>query len=117
MLQSPVGEVAQFTGQALQFLWNWSFGQVVTMFQMPFNTLPLWKQVLFVVVVGSLARLSYKLAKGLRTAAQSLVGAIVGLISALLSVVPQIAWVGLMALGSTWAILNLDPAWIPPGLR
>ena len=119
MPQSPgiVGEIAQLVGQALQFLWNWSFGQVVTMFQMPFNTLPLWKQALFVLVIGSLAHLFYKVAKGLRNAAQSLVGATAGLMSALLSIVPQIAWAGLIALGSTWAILNLDPVWIPAAFR
>ena len=26
--------------QVLQFIWNWSFGQVVKMFQMPFDNLP-----------------------------------------------------------------------------
>ena len=51
--------------QVLQFIWNWSFGQIVKMFQMPFNTLPLWKQVLFIVVVAALAYFLYKLAKDL----------------------------------------------------
>src|SRR5262245_41750918 len=112
-----MGEIAEFAGQALQFLWTWSFGRVVTMFQMPFDTLPLWKQVLFGVVIWALARMSYKVVMGLRNAAQSVVGSTVALISVLLSIVPQIAWVGLIALGSTWAILNLDPTWIPAGLR
>ena len=30
-------------------------GELVKMFQMPFNNLPLWKQVLFVVVIAALA--------------------------------------------------------------
>ena len=49
--------------QVLQFIWNWSFGQIVKMFQMPFNTLPLWKQVLFVLVNGALGYFFYKIAK------------------------------------------------------
>jgi hypothetical protein len=119
MQQSPdfAGTIWQALTVLLTFIWNWSFGQIVTMFQMPFNTLPLWKQGLFVIVTASLAHLSYKVAKGLRNAAQLLVGAVVGLISAFLSVVPQIAWVGLVTFGSTWVILNLDPVWIPAGLR
>jgi hypothetical protein len=119
MQQSPdfAGTIWQALTVLITFLWNWSFGQVVTMFQMPFNTLPLWKQVLFVIVIASLAHLSYKVAKSLRNAALSLVGATVGMISVFPSMVPQIAWAGLIAFGGAWAIMNLDPEWIPAGLR
>src|SRR5262249_48759858 len=86
-MQDSLG-IAGTIWQALELLWNWSFGQVVTMFQMPLNTLPLWKQLLFLIVIGSLARLVYTVVMGLRKAAQSLVGATVGLVSVLLSLVP-----------------------------
>jgi hypothetical protein len=112
-----VGEIPGLVGQALQFIWTWSFGRVVTMFQMPFDTLPAWKQALFVVVIFALAHMSYKVVKGLRKAGQSVVGATVGLVSVLLSMLPQIALAGLIAFGGTWAILNLDPTWMPAGLR
>jgi hypothetical protein len=115
MQDSP--DIAGTIWQALQLFWNWSFGQVVTMFQMPFNALPLWKQLLFLIVIGSLARLFYTVAMGLRKAAQSLVGATVGLVSVLLSLVPQIAWAGLIAFGGAWAISHLDPTWIPAGMK
>jgi len=118
---NDVGEVVQrlagIIWQALQFLWNWSFGQVVTMFQLPFNTLPVWKQGLFIIVIVSLAYLTHKVAKDLLKAVQSVVGAVVGLVSALLSMLPQIAWVGLIAFGGAWAITNLDPTWMPAGMR
>jgi hypothetical protein len=119
MQQSPdfAGTLWQTLTGLLTLLWNWSFGQVVTMFQMPFNTLPSWKQALFVIVIASLAHLSYKVAKGLLSAARSLVGSMVGLVSALLSLVPQIALAGLIAIGGAWVILNLDPVWMPAGLR
>ena len=74
--------------QVLQFIWNWSFGQVVKMFQVPFNNLPLWKQVLFVLVIAALAYFLYKIAKDLLKAVQSVLGAIVGLISALIAMLP-----------------------------
>src|SRR5262245_18968518 len=118
---NDVGEVVQrlagIIWQALQFLWNWSFGQVVTMFQLPFNTLPVWKQGLFVIVIVSLAYLTHKVAQDLLKAVQSVVGAVVGLVSALLSMLPQIAWVGLIASGVAWVITNLNPSWIPAGMR
>ena len=80
---NEVGQIAQRLAgviwQVLQFIWNWSFGQVVKMFQMPFNNLPLWKQVLFVVVIAALAYFLYKVAKDLLKAVQHVLGAIVGL--------------------------------------
>src|SRR5262249_51262581 len=86
---NEVGQIAQRLSaviwQVLQFIWNWSFGQVVKMFQLSFNGLPLWKQVLFVVVIAALAYFLYKVAKDLLKAVQSVLGAIVGLISALIA--------------------------------
>jgi hypothetical protein len=118
---NDVGEVLQRLAaviwEALLFIWNWSFGQVVAMFQLPFNTLPAWKQGLFVLVIVALSYLVHKVSKDLLKAVQSVVGAMVGLVSALLSLLPQIVWAGLIAFGGAWAIANLDPTWIPPNMR
>jgi hypothetical protein len=48
---------------------------------------------------------------------QSVLGAIIGFISALISMLPQIAWAGLIAFGGAWVITNLSPEWIPVALR
>ena len=118
---NEVGQIAQRLAaviwQVLQFAWNWSFGQVVKMFQLPFNNLPLWKQVLFALVIGTLAYFLYKIAKDLLKAIQSVLGAIVGLISALIAMLPQIVWAGLIAFGGAWVMTNLDPVWVPIALR
>src|SRR5262245_29353696 len=118
---NEVGRIAQQLStviwQVLQFIWNWSFGQVVRMFQMPFNTLPLWKQVLFVLVIAALCYFFYKIAKDLLKAVQSVLGAIVGLISALIAMLPHIVWVGLISFGGAWVIINLNPTWLPVALR
>ena len=118
---NEVGQIAQRLAaviwQVLQFIWNWSFGQVVKMFQLPFNGLPLWKQVIFALVIGALGYFLYKIAKDLLKAVQSVLGAIVGLISALIGMLPQIVWAGLIAFGGAWVITTLNPAWIPIALR
>jgi hypothetical protein len=118
---NEVGDVVQRLAgviwQALEFLWSWSFGQVVTMFQLPFNTLPPWKQVLFVLVIVSLVYLVHKVSKDLIKAVQSVVGAVVGLVSALIHLLPQIMWAGLIAFGGAWVITNLNPSWIPGGMQ
>lgn len=118
---NQVGQIAQQLSaviwQVLQFIWSWSFGQVVRMFQMPFNSLPIWKQVVYVVVIGALAYFLYKIAKDLLKAVQSILSAIVGLISALIAMLPQIVWVGLIAFGGAWVITTLNPSWMPVALR
>jgi hypothetical protein len=118
---NEVGQIAQRLAaviwQVLQFIWNWSFGQIVKMFQLPFNGLPLWKQVIFVLVIGALGYFLYTIAKDLLKAVQSVLGAIVGLISALIGMLPQIVWAGLIAFGGAWVITTLNPEWIPIALR
>jgi hypothetical protein len=44
-------------------------------------------------------------------------GAIVGLISALIAMLPQIVYAGLIAFGGAWVITNFNPIWIPIALR
>jgi hypothetical protein len=123
-MQQVVNEVSQIAQrlagivwQVLQFIWNWSFGQIVKMFQVPFNSLPLWKQVIFALVLAALGYLLYKVAKDLLKAVQSVLGAVVGFISALIGMLPQIVYAGLIAFGGAWIITNLSPTWIPIALR
>lgn len=123
-MQQVLNEVAQIAErlaaviwQVLQFIWNWSFGQIVRMFQMPFNDLPVWKQVLFVLVVVAMAYFLFTVAKDLLRAVQSVLRAIVGLIAALVAMLPQIVLAGLIAFGGAWAITNLNPTWLPVALQ
>src|SRR5262245_47770601 len=117
---NEVGQIAQRLAgviwQVLQFIWNWSFGQVVKMLDIQLNNLQLLTQALFVLVFASLAYFLYKLAKDLLKAVQSVLGAIVGLISALIAMLPQIVYAGLIAFGGAWIITNLSPTWIPIAL-
>lgn len=93
--------------QALEFIWNWSFGQIVRMFGLNFATLPIWKQVLFVLVIAALVYFLYKVFKDLVEAVTKVLGAIVGLIGALVSMLPQIVYAGLVAFGGAWLINNI----------
>jgi hypothetical protein len=110
-------QLASVIWQVLEFIWNWSFGQIVRMFQMPFNSLPLWKQIIYVLVIAAMVYFLYKVAKDLLKAVQSVLGAIVGLISALIAMLPQIVWAGLIAFGGAWVIANLSPSWMPIALQ
>jgi len=118
---SEVGEVfrrvAEVIGHVVEFLWSWSFGQIVAMFRLPLNTLPLWKQLLFAAVLASLGYLFHKISKDLLKAVQAVVGALVGFATALIGMMPQIVWAGLIAFGGAWVMTNMNPSWIPVALR
>ena len=118
---NQVGQIAQQLAsviwQVLQYIWNLSFGQIVRMFGMPFNSLPLWKQIVYVLVIVAIVYFLWKVFKDLLKAVQSVLSAIVGLISALIAMLPQIVWAGLIAFGGAWIITNLNPSWIPVALR
>ena len=101
----------------LEFFWTWSFGQIVAMFRLPLNSLPLWKQIVFALVLAALGYIFHKISKDLLKAVQSVVGAVVGFISALIAMMPQIVWAGLIAFGGAWIMTNLNPTWIPAALR
>jgi len=118
---SEVGEVfrrvAEVIGHVVELLWSWSFGQILAMFRLPLNSLPLWKQLLFAMVLAALGYLFHKVSKDLLKAVQSVVGAVVGLGTALIGMMPQIVWAGLIAFGGAWIMINMNPTWIPPALR
>jgi hypothetical protein len=75
--------------------------------------LDIWKQVVFVLVIGALVFFLYKIAKDLLKAVQSILSAIVGLISALIGMLPQIVLVGLIAFGGAWIVNQPSPSWMP----
>jgi hypothetical protein len=114
---NQVGEIAQQLAtviwRVLQFVWNWSFGQVAQMFNQPFANLDRWKQVVFVIVIAALVYFLYKIAKDLLKAVQSILSAIVGLISALIAMLPQIVLVGLIAFGGARVVNQPSPTWMP----
>jgi hypothetical protein len=116
-LSDIIGRLASLIWEALLVLWGWSFGQIVTMFQLPFDDLPVWKQVLFIVVIVSLVYLAHKVARDLLRAVQTMLGAVVGLIGAFIIMLPQIVWAGLIAFGGAWVIMNVNPSWVPSGMH
>jgi hypothetical protein len=118
---SEAGEVARRLAQVifhvLEFLWSWSFGQILAMFRLPLNALPIWKQILFMMVLAALGYMFHKISKDFLKALQTMVSAVVGFGTALIGMLPQIVWAGLIAFGGAWVMTNMNPSWIPAVLR
>jgi hypothetical protein len=109
--------VAELIYNGVEFLWSWSFGQIVGMFRLPLSTLPLWKQILFALVLTALGYLFHKVSKDFLKAVQTVVTAMVGFGTAMIGMMPQIIWAGLIAFGGAWVMTNMNPTWIPDALR
>lgn len=103
-LQQGVAAIFKF----LQLVWVWSFGQIVAIFQSDWQSLPVWKIVVLVVVLLGIAYLLYQAAVQLWTAAVSVFKAFVALLSAFVLVLPYVVIAGLIAFAGGWVIQTVN---------
>ena len=110
-----INQVIQFLQQGIaaifkfvQMVWTWSLGQVMQVAQSPWQSWPLWKQVLLVVVAGAIVFALFKVAKELWEAAERVLVAFGSLLAAFVRTMPQVVVAGLIAMGGIWLINNLD---------
>ena len=87
--------------------------QVWKMTALPFGSLPIWKQILYVAVVVAIVYLVYRIASDLWEALQKVFSAIVGLIVAIFNQLKPVVIAGAIAFGGAWMIINLEAPWIP----
>jgi hypothetical protein len=103
-LQQGIAAVFKF----LQLVWTWSFGQIVSVFQSDWQSLPVWKIVLLVIVIGAIAYILYKAVLVLWDAVEAVFRAFIALLTALVSVLPQIVIAGLIAFAGGWIIHTVN---------
>lgn len=103
-LQQGIEAIFKF----LELVWTWSFGQIISVFQSDWQSLPVWKIVLLILVLGAIAYILYKAALQLWSAAEQVFKAFVGLLSVFVSVLPFIVAAGLIAFAGGWLIQNVN---------
>lgn len=92
----------------LALVWNWSFGEIYTIFQSDWQALPVWKMIVLGVVVVAIAFAIYKAARELWDAGVSLVKALVAMVFAFVTVLPYVVVAGVLAFGGGYVIKNVD---------
>ena len=55
-LQQGIAAIFKF----LQLVWNWSFGQIVSVFSSDWQSLPIWKIGVLIVALAAIAYILYK---------------------------------------------------------
>lgn len=103
-LQQGIAAIFKF----VQLIWTWSVGQISLLTQVPWQSWPLWKQILLVVVIGAVAWALYKAAKELWEAGEKILAGFAALLGVLVRTLPSVIVAGLIALGGVWVLNNLD---------
>jgi hypothetical protein len=103
-LQQGIAAIFKF----LALIWTWSFGQIISVFQSNWQSLPIWKLVLLVVVLAAIAYILYRAALVLWAACERVLREFVSLLLAFVSVLPQIVIAGLIAFAGGWVIHNVN---------
>ncbi len=122
-MQQAVNQLIKFFEQGFQWIatffqiiWKWSFGEIVLMFetQLPkFSFLPIWKQVLTILVIGAIIYFLYYVIKDLINAVKQILDAFVGLLKAIVQNLVPVLTAGIIAFAGSYAINNLTINWLP----
>ena len=114
-MQQLFNQLVQFVQQGIaaifrfvQLIWTWSVGQISKVFEAPWQSWPLWKQILLALVAGAVIWALYKAAKGLWEAGERTLGAFATLLGVLVKTLPRVLVAGVIALGGVWLVNNLD---------
>jgi hypothetical protein len=93
--------------RVIGLIWSWTFGQFGGMFHLPFMTLPLWKQVLYVLVIIAIAYILYRVGRQILETILKIVRAVVELFVTLIEKSLDVLIVGVAALVVAWIVTNL----------
>ncbi len=108
-LQDGIAAIFRF----VHLVWAWSAEQITRLMQTPWETWPLWRQVLLAIVIVAVAYALFVAFMRLWVAGVRVLGAFASLVAALVYTLPPILIAGAVALGGLWLINNFNPASLP----
>jgi hypothetical protein len=103
-LQQGIAAIFRF----FELIWNWSFGQMMVIFQSDWQNLPPWKLVVLGIAALAMAYVLYRVVIELWSAAEQILKAFVGLLSVLVSILPYILIAGLIAAGGSYVVQHVN---------
>jgi len=103
-LQQGIAGIFRF----VQLLWNWSVDQISHLVAVPWQQWPIWKQILFAIVLAGVVWALYKAARELFEAGEKILGAFASLLGVLVHTLPSVVLAGIIALGGVWVMNHLE---------
>lgn len=101
----------------IQSVWTWSSDQVVTMTKAPWESWPLWKQILLIIVAAAVIYTLFLAVSQLWVAALNVMAAVAGFVGTLIVTLPTILLAGAIALAGLWIINNFQNLSSPHSLE
>ena len=108
-LQQGIAAIFRF----VQLVWTWSIDQITRMMHAPFESWPIWKQVLLILVIAAVAYFLFIAARQLWMAGVHVLAAFASFLGALVVTLPTILMAGVIALAGLWVINNLNLSSLP----
>jgi len=108
-LQQGIAAIFRF----IQLIWTWSADQIGKIVKVPWDSWPLWKQVLLVIVIAAVAYLLFIAARQLWGAGVRVLTAFGSLLFAFIVTLPTILVAGVVALAGLWTINNVNNLSLP----
>lgn len=111
IIKQIVGFLEQGIETILKFLaliWTWSFGQIITIFQSNWQSLPVWKTIILAITAITIAYFLYSAARQIWGAAEGVFKSFVALLSAFVSALPYIVIAGLIAFAGSYVIQSVN---------
>ncbi|MEQ1694550.1 MAG: hypothetical protein ABL901_01800 [Hyphomicrobiaceae bacterium] len=114
-MQQIFNQLLQFLQQGIsaifsfvKLIWTWSMGQVTTLMQVPWQSWPLWKQVVLAVVAIAVAVALFKVVKELWDAGEKILAAFAALLGVVVRTLPTVIVAGIIAVSGVWVLNNAD---------
>jgi hypothetical protein len=108
-LQQGIAAIFRF----VRLIWTWSIDQITKVAQAPWDSWPIWKQILLVVVIAAVAYFLFIAARQLWFAGVRVLSAFASFLVALVVTLPTILIAGLISLGGLWVINNINLSALP----
>ena len=114
-MEKTIKQIIAFLDQGIETIfkfltqvWTWSFGQIITIFQSDWQSLAFWKLVILCLVSLIIFYFLFSAARQVWGATEAVFKSFVGLLSAFVSVLPQIVTAGLIAFAGGYVIQNIN---------
>ena len=101
-LERGIAEVLRFFG----LIWTWSTDQFIKLAQAPWQSWPLLKQILFLLLVAAVAFFLFKAAMQVWTGAINVLSAFAAFVGTVIVALPTILTAAVIALGGLWVLNN-----------
>jgi hypothetical protein len=94
--------------EVIHAIWAWSNDQIIRLTQTPFESWPLWKQLLFFIVTAMVVGALFVAARQLWWATLNVLSAVATFVATLIMALPTLVLAAAIALAGLWAVNNFN---------